>query len=157
MTRRNCWKNLAKKVFILIFQSFCNINLVGDVYGSVIGDNDANISTLQMLTSIENTLGTLLDMQETLPEDVIAEFEKKLEKDRRARLREEKIREQEALQKERVKRALERAQGDLCTAFFHWRDHSFKPRHGRKLDANLSRVRSRHGWKKRNERTRSGF
>jgi len=83
---------------------------VGDVYGSVIGDNDANISTLQMLTSIENTLGTLLDMQETLPEDVIAEFEKKLEKDRRARLREEKIREQEALQKERVKRALERAQ-----------------------------------------------
>merc|ERR1712128_273960 len=80
------------------------------VYGSVIGDNDANISTLQMLTSIENTLGTLLDMQETLREDVIAEFEKKLEKDRRARLREEKIREQEALQKERVKRALERAQ-----------------------------------------------
>jgi len=118
---------------------------VGDVYGSVIGDNDANISTLQMLTSIENTLGTLLDMQETLPEDVIAEFEKKLEKDRRARLREEKIREQEALQKERVKRALERAQGDLCTAFFHWREHSFKPRHDRKWDANLSRVRSRHG------------
>jgi len=83
---------------------------VGDVYGGVIGDNDANISTLQMLTSIENMLGTLLDLQETLPEDVIAEFEKKLEKDRRARLREEKIREQEALQKERVKRALERAQ-----------------------------------------------
>ena len=58
-------------------------------------------------------LGTLLDLQETLPEDVIAEFEKKLEKDRRARLREEKIREQEALQKERVKRALERAQGTI--------------------------------------------
>ena len=77
----------------------------------MIGDNDANISTLQMLTSIENMLGTLLDLQETLPEDTIAEFEKKLEKDRRARLREEKIREQEALQKERVKRALERAQG----------------------------------------------
>ena len=83
------------------------------MYGSVIGDNDANISTLQMLTSIENMLGTLLDLQETLPEDVIAEFEKKLEKDRRARLREEKIREQEALQKERVKRALERAQGTI--------------------------------------------
>ena len=88
-------------------------NLVGEVYGQVIGDNDANISTLQMLTSIENMLGTLLDLQETLPEDTIAEFEKKLEKDRRARLREEKIREQEALQKERVKRALERAQGKL--------------------------------------------
>ena len=45
-----------------------------------------------------------------MPEDEIAEYEKKFEKDRRARLREDKLREQEALQKERVQRALERAQ-----------------------------------------------
>lgn len=83
---------------------------VEEVYNTVIGENDANISTLQMLTSIENTFGQLLDLQEMMPEDEIAEYEKKFEKDRRARLREDKLREQEALQKERVQRALERAQ-----------------------------------------------
>merc|ERR1712131_414865 len=85
-------------------------NKVEEVYNTVIGENDANISTLQMLTSIENTFGQLLDLQEMMPEDEIAEYEKKFEKDRRARLREDKLREQEALQKERVLRALERAQ-----------------------------------------------
>jgi len=85
-------------------------NKVEEVYNEVIGENDANISTLQMLTSIENTFGQLLDLQEMMPEDEIAEYEKKFEKDRRARLREDKLREQEALQKERVQRALERAQ-----------------------------------------------
>jgi len=85
-------------------------NKVEEVYNTVIGENDANISTLQMLTSIENTFGQLLDLQEMMPEDEIAEYEKKFEKDRRARLREDKLREQEALQKERVQRALERAQ-----------------------------------------------
>jgi len=85
-------------------------NKVEEVYNEVIGENDANISTLQMLTSIENTFGQLLDLQEMMPEEEIAEYEKKFEKDRRARLREDKLREQEALQKERVQRALERAQ-----------------------------------------------
>jgi len=85
-------------------------NKVEGVYNEVIGENDANISTLQMLTSIENTFGQLLDLQEMMPEDEIAEYEKKFEKDRRARLREDKLREQEAIQKERVQRALERAQ-----------------------------------------------
>ena len=63
-----------------------------------------------MLISLENTLGQLLDKMETLPADVVAQYEKKFEKDRRARLREEKVREQEMLQKERVRKALERAQ-----------------------------------------------
>merc|ERR1712168_1201179 len=66
-------------------------NKVEEVYNTVIGENDANISTLQMLTSIENTFGQLLDLQEMMPEDEIAEYEKKFEKDR-------------------VQRALERAQ-----------------------------------------------
>ena len=86
---------------------------VENVYSEVIGNNEAHISTLQMLTSIENKFGRLLDMQETLPEEALAEFEKKLDKDRRARLREEKLKNQEALQKERVARALERSQGNF--------------------------------------------
>ena len=91
--------------------------LVENVYSEVIGNNEAHISTLQMLTSIENKFGRLLDMQETLPEEALAEFEKKLDKDRRARLREEKLRNQEALQKERVARALERSQGKFYFSF----------------------------------------
>jgi len=83
---------------------------VESVYTNIIGDNDANINTLQMLTSIENALGLVLDLQENLPEDQIAEYEKKFEKGRRVQLRERKIREQEALAKERVKRALKRSQ-----------------------------------------------
>jgi hypothetical protein len=83
---------------------------VEEVYVNVVGDNDANITTLQMLTSIENMLGTLLDLMEEMPEEEVAEYEKKFEKERRARLREDKMREQEAMQKERVQRALERSQ-----------------------------------------------
>ena len=55
-------------------------------------------------------LGSLLDLMEEMPEDMVAEYEKKFEKERRARLREDKMREQEAMQKERVQRALERSQ-----------------------------------------------
>ena len=55
-------------------------------------------------------LGSLLDLMEEMPEDEVAEYEKKFEKERRARLREDKMKEQEALQKERVQRALERSQ-----------------------------------------------
>jgi len=83
---------------------------VSKVYVNVVGDNEAQIPTLHMLISLENTLGQLLDKMETLPVDVVAQYEKKFEKDRRARLREEKVREQEMLQKERVRKALERAQ-----------------------------------------------
>jgi hypothetical protein len=83
---------------------------VENVYTNIIGDNDANINTLQMLTSIENALGLVLDLQENMPDEQIAEYEKKFEKERRVRLREGKIREQEALAKERVKRALKRSQ-----------------------------------------------
>jgi len=83
---------------------------VGRVYVNVIGDNEAQIPTLHMLISIENYLGNLLDQMEVLPAEVIAQYEKRFEKDRRARMREEKAKQQEMLQKERVQRALERAQ-----------------------------------------------
>ena len=73
---------------------------VGRVYVNVIGDNEAQIPTLHMLISIENYLGNLLDQMEVLPAEVIAQYEKRFEKDRRARMREEKAKQQEMLQKE---------------------------------------------------------
>ena len=73
---------------------------VSRVYVKVIGDNEAQIPTLHMLISIENYLGNLLDQMEVLPAEVIAQYEKRFEKDRRARMREEKAKQQEMLQKE---------------------------------------------------------
>ena len=110
--KRKCSASTELKVKVLRICSKTKSS-VENVYSEVIGNNEANISTLQMLTSIENKFGRLLDMQETLPEEALADFEKKLDKDRRARLREEKRKNQEALQKERVARALERSQGDF--------------------------------------------
>jgi len=80
------------------------------VYGNIVGNEDAQIPTIHMVVSIENTLSQLLDEMENLPSETVAQYEKSFEKDRRARAREEKAREQEEAQKERVKRALERAQ-----------------------------------------------
>jgi len=80
------------------------------VYGTIVGNEDAQIPTIHMVVSIENTLSQLLDEMENLPSETVAQYEKSFEKDRRARAREEKAREQEEAPKERVKRALERAQ-----------------------------------------------
>merc|ERR1712123_439043 len=85
------------------------------VYKSLVGENEANIESLQMLTSIENILGTLLDMQEQLPVEILTKYEKKLDKDRRARLRDEKVKEQEKLQLERARKALQRSQAAPTT------------------------------------------
>ena len=49
-------------------------------------------------------------MQELLPEETLIKHEKRLDKDRRARLRDEKVKEQEMAQLERAKKALERSQ-----------------------------------------------
>ena len=83
---------------------------IESVYKAQVGENEANIESLQMLTSIENMLGTLLDMQELLPIELLTKYEKKLEKDRRARLRDEKVKEQEKLPLERARKALQRSQ-----------------------------------------------
>jgi len=85
------------------------------VYKCLVGENEANIESLQMLTSIENILGTLLDMQEQLPVEILTKYEKKLDKDRRARLRDEKVKEQEKLQLERARKALQRSQAAPTT------------------------------------------
>ncbi|RMX58693.1 hypothetical protein pdam_00009492 [Pocillopora damicornis] len=79
---------------------------VEEVYRNCIGDNEANISTLQMLTNIENRLEELFEQIEVMPPD------RAKEKDRRLRLREEKMELQRLHQEDRVRRALERAQAE---------------------------------------------
>jgi len=85
---------------------------VEDVYRSTIGDNEANISTLQMLTNIENRLEELFEQIEMMPQDKVEAAEKAKEKERRLKLREEKMEQQRIHQEERVRRALERAKAE---------------------------------------------
>lgn len=85
---------------------------VEDVYRNCIGDNEANISTLQMLTNIENRLEELFEQIEVMPPDRVEMAEKAKEKERRMRLREEKMEQQRLHQEDRVRRALERAQAE---------------------------------------------
>jgi hypothetical protein len=83
---------------------------VGEVYAVCIGENEANISTLQMLTNIENRLEELFEKIAKMPATKVEEAERAKEKQRRMRAREEKIEQQRLHQEERVRRALERAQ-----------------------------------------------
>lgn len=85
---------------------------VEEVYRNCIGDNEANISTLQMLTNIENRLEELFEQIEVMPPDRVEMAEKAKEKERRMRLREEKMEQQRLHQEDRVRRALERAQAE---------------------------------------------
>lgn len=86
---------------------------VKEVYRRCLGDNDANLSTLQMLTNIENKLEQLFEMIEMMPPDKVEQAEKMKDKERRQRLREEKMDAQRILQEERVQRALERARAPV--------------------------------------------
>jgi pyruvate/2-oxoacid:ferredoxin oxidoreductase beta subunit len=85
---------------------------VSEVYSKCIGGNDANLGTLQMLTAIENRLEELFETIESLPPEKVGAAEKSKEKERRMRLREEKLEEQKLYQEDRMRRALERAQAD---------------------------------------------
>ncbi|KAI8920403.1 hypothetical protein BC831DRAFT_479822 [Entophlyctis helioformis] len=86
---------------------------VKEVYRRCLGDNDGNLSTLQMLTSIENRLEQLFEYIELMPPEKVEQAEKIKDKERRQRLREEKMEAQRALQEERVQRALERARAPV--------------------------------------------
>ncbi|XP_054833223.1 cilia- and flagella-associated protein 100 isoform X2 [Eublepharis macularius] len=84
-----------------------------EVYRRCIGENEANLGTLQMLGVIEHQLDDLLECLERVPQAKIEQAEKAKEKERRIRMREEKIRQQRALQEERLQRALARAQAEV--------------------------------------------
>lgn len=85
---------------------------VEEVYINCIGSNEANISTLQMLTNIENKLEELFQKIEQMPSDKVEEAEKAKEKERRLKQREERIIEQKKNQEERIRKALERARAE---------------------------------------------
>ncbi|XP_039627044.1 cilia- and flagella-associated protein 100 [Polypterus senegalus] len=91
-----------------------NLNAqVEEVYRTCIGDNDANLSTLLMLTSIETRLEELFESLETMPQERVDAVAKSKEKERRLKFREEKLKLQKQHQEERVRKALERAQADI--------------------------------------------
>ena len=83
---------------------------VEHVYLNCIGENEAGIDTLQMLTNIENRLEELFEKMQKMPPEKLAEAEKDKDKERRRRLREEKLEAQRKHQEERVRRAQLRAQ-----------------------------------------------
>ncbi|XP_055037020.2 cilia- and flagella-associated protein 100 isoform X2 [Misgurnus anguillicaudatus] len=74
---------------------------VEEVYRCCVGETAGNLSTLQMLTSIESKLVELLDNADMIPRDRMTVAERAKEKERRIRLREEKIRLQMIHQEER--------------------------------------------------------
>ncbi|KAM8799645.1 cilia- and flagella-associated protein 100 [Eudromia elegans] len=84
-----------------------------EVYRQCVGENEANLGTLQMLAVIEKQLDDLLECLERIPSAKIEQAEKAKEKERRIRLREEKKRQEKLLQEERLQRALARAQADI--------------------------------------------
>lgn len=49
---------------------------VKEVYRKCLGDNDGDLSTLQMLTAIENRLEQLFEAIELMPQDKVEEAEK---------------------------------------------------------------------------------
>nr|XP_023846335.1 cilia- and flagella-associated protein 100-like [Salvelinus alpinus] len=85
---------------------------VAEVYRSYAGESGANLTTLQMLTNIEGRLGELLEKVELVPKDRMLMAERAKEKERRLRLRVEKVRVQKMQQEERLRKTLERAQAD---------------------------------------------
>ncbi|KAJ3212783.1 Cilia- and flagella-associated protein 100 [Entophlyctis luteolus] len=86
---------------------------VKEVYRKCIGDSDANLNTLQMLTNIENKLEQLFEIIENMPREKVEQAEKAKDKERRRRLREEKLDAQRAMQEKRVQIALERAKAPV--------------------------------------------
>ncbi|KAM5130063.1 cilia- and flagella-associated protein 100 [Callospermophilus lateralis] len=82
-----------------------------DVYRRCVGGpQEANLGTVQMLTTIEHQLEELLESLERVPASWVEQMEKAQEKERHRRLREEKAMMQRMLQEERLQRARARAQ-----------------------------------------------
>ncbi|XP_067088057.1 cilia- and flagella-associated protein 100-like [Osmerus mordax] len=86
---------------------------VEEAYRACMGETEASLSTLQMLTCIEGLLNNTMDNLEMIPPDRITLAEKTREKERRARLREEKVNEQKRQQENRLKRSLLRAEAHI--------------------------------------------
>ncbi|XP_047390821.1 cilia- and flagella-associated protein 100 isoform X2 [Sciurus carolinensis] len=85
-----------------------------DVYRHcVVGQQEASLGTVQMLTIIEHQLEELLENLERVPTARVEQIEKAKEKERHLRLREEKVQMEKLLQEERLQRARARAQAEI--------------------------------------------
>ncbi|XP_030621111.1 cilia- and flagella-associated protein 100 [Chanos chanos] len=83
------------------------------VYRSCVGNCEASLSALQMLVAIEDRLGELLENMEMIPKERLIIAERAMEREKRIRLRDEKIQQQKHHQEDRLKKALARAQSDI--------------------------------------------
>ncbi|XP_037084844.1 cilia- and flagella-associated protein 100-like [Pollicipes pollicipes] len=83
------------------------------VYTAIIGENQANISTLQMLASLESHIEDMFEYMETVPPERLHAAEKLRDRERRLKLRELKIRQQQAAQADRLRRTRLRAMAEV--------------------------------------------
>lgn len=83
---------------------------VEEIYNKCIGSNEANLSSLQMLTKIERKMEEIFDEIDKLPKEYVQSMEKQKEKEHRNKLRAEKLEIAKQSQELRIKRALERSQ-----------------------------------------------
>uniref|UniRef100_UPI003AAA8D07 cilia- and flagella-associated protein 100 n=1 Tax=Centroberyx gerrardi TaxID=166262 RepID=UPI003AAA8D07 len=86
---------------------------VEEVYRRCVDDKRANLSTLQMLATIEKHLSVLLENMESIPAETLEKVGKIKDRERRIRQREDKQRQQKEHQEERVKKSMERSQADV--------------------------------------------
>ncbi|XP_051561863.1 cilia- and flagella-associated protein 100 [Myxocyprinus asiaticus] len=86
---------------------------VEEAYHSCVGETEAKLSTLLMLTAIEDKLGELLENADRISRNCMTIAERVKEKQRRIRLRDEKILLQMKHQEERQKKALERSHAEI--------------------------------------------
>ncbi|XP_012859531.1 coiled-coil domain-containing protein 38 [Echinops telfairi] len=83
---------------------------INQVYRVCIGDAEVgSLNPIQKLVKVESRLVELSDLIESVPKEHVEAIEKLKQKERRLKLREEKMREKQKHQEERLKAALERA------------------------------------------------
>ncbi|XP_012519504.1 PREDICTED: coiled-coil domain-containing protein 38 [Propithecus coquereli] len=83
---------------------------INQVYKVCIGDAEvSSLNTVQKLVKVESRLVELSDLIETIPKESVEAIERMKQKERRQKLRDEKMKEKQKHQEERLKAALERA------------------------------------------------
>eukprot|EP00117_Sycon_ciliatum_P036143 scpid19586/ scgid0346/ Coiled-coil domain-containing protein 37 len=82
---------------------------VASVYKSSVGINEANITSLQMLTAVEAKLHELFDIMSRMPAHQLADAERMKDKERRQRQKDEQLAESRRQNEERLQKALDRA------------------------------------------------
>ncbi|XP_032502816.1 coiled-coil domain-containing protein 38 [Phocoena sinus] len=83
---------------------------INQVYKVCIGDAEVgSLNSVQKLVRVESRLVELSDLIESIPKENVEAIERMKQKERRQKLREEKVKEKQKHQEERLKTALERA------------------------------------------------